>query len=153
MTSPPIEAHQSSSGGRAVTSRHAILIPSSTETPECLPDIHEGPPKLAESNGRRGRAPASTVVRRAIKISLNFNQKTRQSHRNNRHFEGFFIHRTRSNPWGCGNGFFVHSADSYHNRLWQKNPSDLNMVSTLRCVETIINTHSSNQVQNHNPLN
>jgi hypothetical protein len=31
----------------------AILIgsPSSTETPECLPDIHEGPPNLAESNG------------------------------------------------------------------------------------------------------
>jgi hypothetical protein len=26
-------------------------IPSSTETPEHLPDIHEGPPNLAESNG------------------------------------------------------------------------------------------------------
>jgi hypothetical protein len=26
-------------------------IPSSTETPERLPDIHEGPPNLAESNG------------------------------------------------------------------------------------------------------
>jgi hypothetical protein len=25
-------------------------IPSSTETPECLPDIHEGPSNLAESN-------------------------------------------------------------------------------------------------------
>jgi hypothetical protein len=25
-------------------------IPSSTETPECLPDIHERPPNLAESN-------------------------------------------------------------------------------------------------------
>jgi hypothetical protein len=139
MTSPPIAAHQSSSGGRAATSRHAILIPSSTETPECLPDIHEGPPNLAESNGRRGTAPALTVVRRAIKISLNFNQKMRQSHRNRRHFEGFFIHRTRFNdyPWGCGNGFFVYSAvwlDSYHNRLQKKNPSDLNMVSTLRRV-------------------
>jgi hypothetical protein len=84
----------------------------------------------------KGRAPALTVVRRAIKISLNFYQKTRQSHRNRQHFEGFFIHRTRSNdyPWGCGNGFFVHSAiwlDSYHNHLGKKNPSDLNMVSTL----------------------
>jgi hypothetical protein len=26
-------------------------IPSSTETPECLLDIHEGPPSMAESNG------------------------------------------------------------------------------------------------------
>jgi hypothetical protein len=47
---------------RSIISRHAILIPSSTETPECLPDIHEGPPNLAESNGRRGRAQALTVV-------------------------------------------------------------------------------------------
>jgi hypothetical protein len=107
MTSPPTEAYQSSSGGRAVTSRHAILILSSTETPECHSDIHEGPPNLAESNGRRGRAQALTVVRRAIQISLNLEQKTRQSHRNRQYFEGFFIHCTRSNDYPPCNGAVV----------------------------------------------
>jgi hypothetical protein len=82
MTSPPTEAYQSSSGGRTVTSRHTILIPSATETPECLPDIHEGPPNLAESNGRRGRAQALTVVRRAIKMLLNFDCEVCGDHNN-----------------------------------------------------------------------
>jgi hypothetical protein len=85
MTSAPTKAddvvwtpYQCNSGGRAVTSRHALHV--------------EGGVSMA--------------VRWAIKISLNFEQ-TCQSHRNGRDFEGFFIHCTRSNdyPWGCGNGF------------------------------------------------
>jgi hypothetical protein len=39
-------------GGTLYTVKSVVrAIPSSTETPECLPDIHEGPPNLAESNG------------------------------------------------------------------------------------------------------
>jgi hypothetical protein len=62
-------------------------------------------------------------------MSLNCEQKTSQSHRNRRDFEGFVIHCTISNdyPWGCGNGFVVYSAvwlDSYHNRLGKKKPEE-----------------------------
>jgi hypothetical protein len=32
--------------------------PSSTETPECLPDIHEGPLNLAKSNGKGQHFPS-----------------------------------------------------------------------------------------------
>jgi hypothetical protein len=35
-------------GGTLDTVKSVVrAIPSSTETPECLPDIHEGPPNLA----------------------------------------------------------------------------------------------------------
>jgi hypothetical protein len=48
----------------------------------------------------------------------------------------FFIHCTRSNDysWGCGNGFFVHSAiwlDSYHNRLGKKKQGTLPLTPLL----------------------
>jgi hypothetical protein len=38
-------------GGTLDTVKSVVrAIPSSTETPECIPDIHEGLPNLAETN-------------------------------------------------------------------------------------------------------
>jgi hypothetical protein len=43
-------------GGTLHTVKSEVrAIPSSAETPERLPDIHEGPPNLAESNGIQWR--------------------------------------------------------------------------------------------------
>jgi hypothetical protein len=47
---------------------------------------------------------------------------------------------TALDPWGCGNGFFVHLAvwlDLYHNRLGKKKSEEYGL-HTERCVETII---------------
>jgi hypothetical protein len=45
-------------------------IPSSTETPECLPDIHEGPPNLAESNAVPICAPHYNMQRSVYRFEL-----------------------------------------------------------------------------------
>jgi hypothetical protein len=64
---PGLDPVSGSAGGTLDTVKSVVrAIPNSTETPECLPDFHEGPPNLAESN-------VAHICHANFNLSCNFN--------------------------------------------------------------------------------